>query len=370
MSWMAKIFAKTYRSYSESQYLLIVSGMVILGILSLLGMSFVKSNSNKTLRALTWNMAAINNNPFEYWITNEDPAYNKLMMDVSEFIDKPGARDIAVSAVFTPVMFQALMSSMKKVGWSGLDEVEQRWNSEYKDRKIISGFIKDSAIGKKRLASMPDRVTNTITTADGSVVTRPTVINCYSEGDLGTMEKWWDLWIEFMFNKQVDIAKAGGVKSVKIYELLAPIKNSKYPSITKEEEKISIPLQTLCGAIFDAILVHMMNTLAPTSWQRLRSDICIKLNKQKNERSITILGKKYFLLPNIFRNSSLIGIPPFYLHFVSVQNLLMKRLISVSYRKYRQLSLKRPEAEKYQNYLMCTTLLVWTPIVTRILSSC
>ena len=33
------------------------------------------------LSTLTWNVAAINNNPFEYWITH-NAAYNKLMEDV------------------------------------------------------------------------------------------------------------------------------------------------------------------------------------------------------------------------------------------------------------------------------------------------
>ena len=37
----------------------------------------------------------------------------------------------------------------------------------------------------------------------------------------------------------------------------------------------------------------MMNQLAPTSWQRLRGEICNKLNKQKNERSIAILESTY-----------------------------------------------------------------------------
>ena len=54
-----------------------------------------------------------------------------------------------------------------------------RWATEYKDRRIISEFIKDGLIGKKRLASMPDRYTNTINLADGGTAMRPTVINCY-----------------------------------------------------------------------------------------------------------------------------------------------------------------------------------------------
>jgi hypothetical protein len=37
------------------------------------------------LRATTWNIAAVNNNPFEYWVTHPDKAYNKLMADVQVY---------------------------------------------------------------------------------------------------------------------------------------------------------------------------------------------------------------------------------------------------------------------------------------------
>ena len=30
----------------------------------------------------TWNIAAVNNNPFEYWITHDDAQYNELMKRV------------------------------------------------------------------------------------------------------------------------------------------------------------------------------------------------------------------------------------------------------------------------------------------------
>ena len=43
-----------------------------------------------TLRVATWNIAAINNNPFEYWITHDDADYNVLMEGVQSFIDQPG----------------------------------------------------------------------------------------------------------------------------------------------------------------------------------------------------------------------------------------------------------------------------------------
>jgi hypothetical protein len=66
-----------------------------------------------------------------------------------------------------------------------------------------------------------------------------------------------------------------------------------YPSITTEEEAISVPLQTLCLAIFDSILVHMMNQIAPKTWQPLRNDMCAKLNTKKNARTVEILETSY-----------------------------------------------------------------------------
>ena len=60
------------------------------------------------LIALTWNIAAINNNPFEYYITHKDPKYNELMEAVQEFIDAPGAADVSVDTVFTDDMFAQL----------------------------------------------------------------------------------------------------------------------------------------------------------------------------------------------------------------------------------------------------------------------
>ena len=79
---------------------------IVLGSISLLtpGGGFGIWGSNSDFHALTWNMAAINNNPFEYWITAEDPSYNRLMKDVSNFIQSPGSSDVAVSSVFTQVL--------------------------------------------------------------------------------------------------------------------------------------------------------------------------------------------------------------------------------------------------------------------------
>lgn len=203
----------------------------------------------------TWNLAAINNNPFEYWITHTDTAYNTLMVDVQDFIDNPGERDVRVDSVFTAEMFGQLSADMEAVGLGGVAEVAAMWEAEYRGRSIIKDFMKDRTIGSKRLTSMPDRMTNTINTVDEGVVCRPTIINCYAH-KMDTVADWWRQWQDFMFHKVVKLKTRSGEESVAVWSMLQPINSSKYPAITAEEEKISIPLQLLCQAIFDATLVR------------------------------------------------------------------------------------------------------------------
>lgn len=247
------------------------------------------------LKAVTWNIAAINNNPFEYWITHDDADYNKLMKDVQEFIDSPGARDVAVSSVFTPAMFSELKALMQGRGWSGLDQVEQRWTDDLSQRQIISGFMKDKALGEKRLASMPDRITNTINVMGGGVANRPTVINCFA-GDMSSLPKWWKEWKHFMFEKQLNLPGRDGTGSKTVpAAMLGKIKRSKYPAVTEAEENISIPLQTVAQAVFDAILVHIVNSVSPgAKWQKLQQQMCDSLNRRKDDRTLAILSNTYW----------------------------------------------------------------------------
>lgn len=119
-----------------------------------------------------------------------------------EFLSNPGAMDVAVHDVFSDSMAKNLFADMAVNNAKGLSEVEKRWSDEYRSRKIISGFLKDKSIGKKRLASMPDRVTNTINTADGGKALRPTVINCVAT-DIQNLSAWWQQWRDFMFVQPV-----------------------------------------------------------------------------------------------------------------------------------------------------------------------
>jgi hypothetical protein len=97
-------------------------------------------NARKRLSVATWNIAAINNNPFEYWITmKENPAYEQLMVNVEKFLEDPKDKDVPVSKVFTEQMFTKLDSHLTKVGWTS---VKSYWDDDFKNRKIVSQFLK------------------------------------------------------------------------------------------------------------------------------------------------------------------------------------------------------------------------------------
>lgn len=97
-----------------------------------------------------------------------------------------------------------------------------------------------------------------------------------------------------MFDTPLKLSGRTGVEEKIPYSILKPIKRAKYPDITEQEEKDSLPLQTMCGAIFDAILVHMMNTVsAPDVWQPLKRTMVENLNKQKIPHTLKILETQY-----------------------------------------------------------------------------
>mmetsp|Transcript_52082 Transcript_52082/g.106205 ORF Transcript_52082/g.106205 Transcript_52082/m.106205 type:complete len:568 (+) Transcript_52082:625-2328(+) len=254
------------------------------------------TNGCHSMLAATWNIAAVNNNPFEYWVTHSDPAYNEMMLRVQDFIDNPGDRDTTVGEVLTDKMFEELVQDLTEHNFNSIDRLRRYWVEEYRERKLVSGFLKDRKIGSKRLASMPDRVTNTIYADDGSVFFRPTAINCF-EGEFESKESWWAQWRHFMFNTTVQVFNDRGPSAAPgpqlVCHLLEPILKEKYKDITPEEEAMSLTLQTLCLAIFDAILIHMLDVVAAASWQHLRRTICEALYKDKDQQIVSILTRTY-----------------------------------------------------------------------------
>ncbi len=55
-----------------------------------------------------------------------------------------------------------------------------------------------------------------------------------------------------------------------VSSLIGPILRSKYPAVSAEEQAISVPLQILSLAIFDALLLHIVSTAAPQTWEEAR----------------------------------------------------------------------------------------------------
>eukprot|EP00913_Durusdinium_trenchii_P023026 g21621.t1 len=249
------------------------------------------------LSLVTWNLAAINNNPFEFWISHSDEAYAKLMDQVEAFIDDPKEKDVPVASVFTEDLFKELQEQMKDgrspswshglaLEWQGLEKVEEIWRSDLQQRKIISGVLKDKDLGAKRLMSMPDRFTNTVNLASGTMAFRPTVIN-HSSNKLASVAEW----------------RAFHPFRIRPCQMLTTIKKAKYPAITDEEEAVSIPLQCLCLAIFDAVLVHMLQVLSPDGhWQDIKSSICEATFRKKNQLTCRIL-ESYSCSEAIIRSS-------------------------------------------------------------------
>lgn len=98
------------------------------------------SATRRKLQIASWNIAAINNNPFEYWITYDENAnYEKIMSDIESFLEEPGEKDVQVSEVFTNEMFSQLDKRMVDVGW---ESVRSYYESDFMTRKIVSGFMK------------------------------------------------------------------------------------------------------------------------------------------------------------------------------------------------------------------------------------
>jgi hypothetical protein len=220
------------------------------------------------VRVMTWNIAAINNNPFEYWIEHPDPAYNEMMAAVGACIADPAAHsaiDVPLGEIFTDAMWEELKAHMLGAGAcpaAHVATVDALWREDLRSRKVISGFLIDGSLGKKRLASMPDRLTNTIDAADGTKHARPSIINCYS-GPMGSVEVWWPAWQDFIFVSSIELKRKGRVRPC---ELLKPISRKKYPALSEEEELISPPLQMLCLALFDVALLTIVGRVAP-AWE-------------------------------------------------------------------------------------------------------
>ncbi len=75
-----------------------------------------------------------------------------------------------------------------------------------------------------------------------------------------------------------------------VCELVGPILRSKYPAISAEEQAISVPLQLLCLAILDAVLLHIVSAVAAETWQPVRRRLSEALIHEKQARTCDIIA--------------------------------------------------------------------------------
>ena len=50
------------------------------------------------INVASWNIAAVYNNPFEYWISHKNPEYDTMMIGVQNFIDSR-EKDFKISEI-------------------------------------------------------------------------------------------------------------------------------------------------------------------------------------------------------------------------------------------------------------------------------
>ena len=260
------------------------------------------TGERRPVRVASWNIAAVNNNPFEYWVTHgqtsQSEGYAKLMTDVQVMIDSPEEHDFKVADIITDDMVQELVELLtehENGAQEGADKLLHVWETEYKNRYAIEGFLKDKAIGRKRLISMPDRISNTIQ-SQGEMLMRPSVISMFNDEALSSIPGWWCLWTKYMFETQVKVLDRNSPNTfrfLRVIDMMQKIPHAKYPAISEEEEAMSIPLQLLAMAIFDGVLLHILNTVAPQTWQPIKLSLCEAFNQNKGAKVISILERAY-----------------------------------------------------------------------------
>ncbi len=82
-----------------------------------------KQNVGLSIHAASWNISAVNNNPFEYWTSNPDPCYDALMRDIQSLVESPD-RDVNIHTIFLDSMFLDLCEEMKAQNITGLSELK------------------------------------------------------------------------------------------------------------------------------------------------------------------------------------------------------------------------------------------------------
>ena len=96
-----------------------------------------EGSMNNKLRVATWNVAAINNNPFEYFVEHDDPAYFELLRRVEELIDAPGEKDVTLGTLIDEEIFADLCRELEMAKLAHVDAARGLWKRELRDRRFV-----------------------------------------------------------------------------------------------------------------------------------------------------------------------------------------------------------------------------------------
>jgi len=236
----------------------------------------------------TWNIAGINNNPWEYYVSLDDPEYNELMLAVEEYLTTTG-RDVMVSEVLESIDPQFLSKVGALLGAARGEKLEALLSAEAVAVPLggsLVAFLESAHFGSTRLISWPDRLLNTIDAADDEKEReqhRPTAINYYPQRFEDAAD-WFRAWLSFMASTGMAILERN--------------KNNKYATkyAAFGDEAAFLSLNVALLAVFDALLIFMLFELESSTkikWQAIKRKLGTVLNEQKLSRTVSILRAQY-----------------------------------------------------------------------------
>eukprot|EP00485_Elphidium_margaritaceum_P007407 CAMPEP_0202688346 /NCGR_PEP_ID=MMETSP1385-20130828/3875_1 /ASSEMBLY_ACC=CAM_ASM_000861 /TAXON_ID=933848 /ORGANISM="Elphidium margaritaceum" /LENGTH=577 /DNA_ID=CAMNT_0049343297 /DNA_START=18 /DNA_END=1751 /DNA_ORIENTATION=+ len=251
------------------------------------------TSAPRELSVMTWNIAGINNNPWEYYVMLDDPNYKSLMSNVEEFMTSD-AQKLSVRDVLNEIdskLLDKLLDLLREkqvVTNANEQRCKEVLESDIEKNYVtacVDAFLCNKHVGQHRLISWPDRLLNTIDDKHGGFVYRPTPINYYPT-KFADKADWFAQWLAFMRDTGIDI--------------LVNQKNNKYADgyqkagLGDADDFLFINVVLLC--VFDAILVFMLFEIERQSninWQDLKMQCHKILNKDKLMNTVGILNRVY-----------------------------------------------------------------------------
>jgi hypothetical protein len=250
----------------------------------------------RSMKVVTWNMAGINNNPFEYWSSEEGSRMQKIQQYMEEFVDGQGIGEtLKIETIFPPENLSALLEATRKantqyISWK-IDEKVFTYIGTLYDRLqnlTVNQLIKGP--DDKTMACMND--TRRFSRPDSVTSNRPTVVNQAKFNP----NSWYKDWLTFMFTAR---SSSPGktpqppvldVQNKKLKALQSAAKSEeKSEDISDEGLWIGTLTDLLMLGIFDATLILGMKKSGVPKWMDCKMGSVEEAKKKKEEKLMQIL---------------------------------------------------------------------------------